>query len=91
MALVTGGTRGIGLDIAAGFAAAGATVLVCGRSEPSALPDGLRFVAADVRDPDAGRGARRRGDGRYGRLDVLVNNAGGAPPRRRGRRSRRAS
>jgi NAD(P)-dependent dehydrogenase (short-subunit alcohol dehydrogenase family) len=78
IALVTGGTRGIGLAIARRLAAAGATVIVCGRSAPPGLDD-LEFVACDVRDPDA---ARAMVDGiaeRHGRLDILVNNAGGSP------------
>ena len=79
VALVTGGTRGIGLGIAQAFAAAGASVVVCGRNEPSSLPEGLRFVAADVRDPDQARLPVDQAMDRYGRLDVLVNNAGGAP------------
>ena len=37
--LVTGGTKGIGAGIAQGFLAAGATVVVCGRSAPEALPE----------------------------------------------------
>jgi NAD(P)-dependent dehydrogenase (short-subunit alcohol dehydrogenase family) len=80
VALVTGGTRGIGLGIAQAFAAAGASVLVCGRNQPSALPAGLRFIAADVRDPDQARLAVDQAGQRHGRLDILVNNAGGAPP-----------
>ena len=80
VALVTGGTRGIGLGIAQAFAAAGASVVVCGRNQPSSLPDGLRFVAADVRDPDQARLLVDQAAQRYGCLDVLVNNAGGAPP-----------
>jgi NAD(P)-dependent dehydrogenase (short-subunit alcohol dehydrogenase family) len=77
--LVTGGTRGIGLGIARAFAAAGAIVVVCGRNEPSSVPEGLRFVAADVRDPEQARRAVDQAVDWYGRLDVLVNNAGGAP------------
>ena len=79
VAVVTGGTRGIGLGLAQAFAAAGASVLVCGRNEPSSLPEGLHFVAADVRDPDQARLPVDQAMDRYGRLDVLVNNAGGAP------------
>ena len=80
VAVVTGGTRGIGLGIAQAFAAAGASVLVCARSQPSSMPEGLCFVAADVRDPDQARLVVDEATRRYGRLDVLVNNAGGAPP-----------
>ena len=79
VALVTGGTRGIGLGIAQAFAAAGASVLVCGRNQPSSLPEGLHFIAADVRDPGQARLAVDQAVARHGRLDVLVNNAGGAP------------
>ena len=77
--LVTGGTRGIGAGIARAFLAAGADVLVCARN-PRAVPPGARFVAADVRDPDqVGRLVDAAVD-MFGGLDVVVNNAGGAPP-----------
>lgn len=79
VAVVTGGTRGIGLGIAQAFAAAGASVVVCGRHQPASLPAGLCFVAADVRDPDQARLPVDAALDRYGRLDALVNNAGGAP------------
>jgi NAD(P)-dependent dehydrogenase (short-subunit alcohol dehydrogenase family) len=81
--LVTGGSRGVGRGIAESFLAAGADVAICGRNEPESLPEagGRRawFSAGDVRDPeqvDAIVGAVHE---RQGRLDVLVNNAGGAP------------
>jgi NAD(P)-dependent dehydrogenase (short-subunit alcohol dehydrogenase family) len=80
VALVTGGTRGIGLGIAQAFAAAGASVVVCGRNQPSSLPSELRFVSADVREPEQARLAVDQATRWHGRLDVLVNNAGGAPP-----------
>jgi NAD(P)-dependent dehydrogenase (short-subunit alcohol dehydrogenase family) len=82
--LVTGGARGIGRGISEAFLAAGAEVVICGRSEPEALPTGggrtASFVAADVRDPDAVTALVDEAVARLGRLDVLVNNAGGAPP-----------
>ena len=80
--LVTGGTKGIGAGIAQGFLAAGAKVVVCGRSAPEALPtvDGIaaEFVAADVRDIESLQALFAAIRERHGRLDVLVNNAGGA-------------
>lgn len=78
-ALVTGGTRGIGLVIATRFAQAGARILTCGRSEPAALPDGLEFAAADVRDPEQAARVVRAARDRLGGLDIVVNNAGGSP------------
>jgi NAD(P)-dependent dehydrogenase (short-subunit alcohol dehydrogenase family) len=76
--LVTGGTKGIGAGIARRFHAAGADVLVCARHE-STTPDGIRFVAADVRDPDQVARLVDTAVALFGRLDVVVNNAGGAP------------
>jgi NAD(P)-dependent dehydrogenase (short-subunit alcohol dehydrogenase family) len=78
-ALVTGGTRGIGLAIARRLLASGARVLVCGRSEPGPLPAGLEFVAADVRDPGQAAAVVAEANSRFGRLDIAVNNAGGSP------------
>ena len=73
--LVTGGTRGIGLGIAEAFRAAGARVFTCSRSEV----DVADHVVCDVRDPDAVEALIARVVAEAGRLDVLVNNAGGAP------------
>ncbi|MBI2168890.1 MAG: SDR family oxidoreductase [Actinobacteria bacterium] len=78
--LVTGGTRGIGFAIAGGFAARGASVVVCGRNEPEKLGEGVRFVAADVREPDQVDELVQAVVDGEGRLDVVVNNAGGSPP-----------
>jgi NAD(P)-dependent dehydrogenase (short-subunit alcohol dehydrogenase family) len=83
VAVVTGGTRGIGLVIAQTFLAAGADVLVCGRSTPAELPsaDGrtAMFYSADLRDAEQARAMVDAAVSAYGRLDVLVNNAGGSP------------
>jgi NAD(P)-dependent dehydrogenase (short-subunit alcohol dehydrogenase family) len=78
--IVTGGCRGIGRGIAQRFAEAGASVLVCCRNEPESLPDGVAFVAADVRDPDQVDAVIADCTQRFGRVDVLINNAGGSPP-----------
>jgi NAD(P)-dependent dehydrogenase (short-subunit alcohol dehydrogenase family) len=82
--IVTGGGRGVGRGIAEGFLAAGADVTICGRNEPEPLPaDGDRaaeFVAADVREADDIARVVEVVVGRHGQIDVLVNNAGGAPP-----------
>jgi NAD(P)-dependent dehydrogenase (short-subunit alcohol dehydrogenase family) len=85
--LVTGGVRGIGLGITEAFLASGADVVVCARSEPASLPtartaSGMRtasFVAADIRDPEAAAMVVDTAAERLGRLDVVVNNAGGSP------------
>ncbi|MFI5296591.1 MAG: SDR family oxidoreductase [Polyangiales bacterium] len=82
--IVTGGGRGVGRGIATGFLDAGAEVIVCGRKETSELPrsfDGHRalFVQADVRELEAVDRVIAFATERFGRLDVLVNNAGGSP------------
>jgi NAD(P)-dependent dehydrogenase (short-subunit alcohol dehydrogenase family) len=73
--LVTGGTRGIGLGITEAFRAAGARVLTCSRTEV----DAADHHVCDVRDPDAVQALVAQVVADAGRLDVLVNNAGGAP------------
>lgn len=81
--IVTGGTRGIGRAIAERFLRDGADVVVCGRSVPDSLPEvdgrAAAFVAADVRDADQVEAVVAAAVERSGRLDVLVNNAGGSP------------
>ena len=81
--IVTGGGRGVGRGISERFLEAGAEVVVCGRSAAGVAAgerDGqAAFVAADVREPDQIERAVGDGTSRFGRLDVLVNNAGGSP------------
>ncbi|MDZ7270962.1 MAG: SDR family oxidoreductase [candidate division KSB1 bacterium] len=86
--LVTGGARGIGRAICIAFAEAGARVAVNFRVNRAAadevlarLPGGPHLlVQADVAQPDGARLLVKEVVDRFGRLDVLVNNVGGAGP-----------
>src|SRR4051794_5681057 len=78
--LVTGGCRGIGRGIAQRFADAGANIAICCRHEPDDLPEGWLFVAADIREAEQVDAVVAATVEKFGRLDVLVNNAGGGPP-----------
>ncbi|WP_432136010.1 SDR family oxidoreductase [Streptomyces sp. bgisy154] len=78
VAVVTGGTRGVGAGIARAFADAGARVLVCARRPPEMPVGGVEFAPLDLRDPPAVHAFFAA----LPRLDVLVNNAGGTPHRR---------
>jgi NAD(P)-dependent dehydrogenase (short-subunit alcohol dehydrogenase family) len=79
VALVTGGVRGVGLGISRVLAGAGATVVACARRPAEDAVDGIEFLACDVRDLDQVQRLVHEIVERYGRLDVLVNNAGGSP------------
>lgn len=79
VALITGGTKGVGLGIAQRYADAGARVVVCARNIPDNLPSDWEAIAVDLQDPAS---AKALVDGvveRHGSIDILVNNAGGAP------------
>ncbi|HTW15336.1 MAG TPA: SDR family oxidoreductase [Nocardioides sp.] len=81
--LVTGGARGVGDGIVRTYLAAGAHVEICGRSTPESLTevDGRspHFSAVDVREADQVSAWIEDVAARRGRIDVVVNNAGGAP------------
>jgi NAD(P)-dependent dehydrogenase (short-subunit alcohol dehydrogenase family) len=77
--LVTGGQRGIGRGIAQAFLDAGASVATCGRRPVEAPLAGTSYLVCDVRDPDSVEALIDAVVAEHGRLDVVVNNAGGAP------------
>ena len=74
--LITGGTRGLGRGLAQAFTAAGDEVVVCGRN-PGDGPG--RFVGCDVREAESVDALIADVLAHEGRLDVVVNNAGGSP------------
>jgi len=85
VALVTGGSRGLGLEMATALGEAGASIVITARREQWLAPaaEGLKAkglaalsVTCDVSNPDQVNAAVRATVDRFGRLDILVNNAG---------------
>jgi NAD(P)-dependent dehydrogenase (short-subunit alcohol dehydrogenase family) len=83
VAVVTGGSRGVGAGITRAFLEAGAQVVTCARRPPDTPVEAggrtARFLPVDLRDPEAVDGFFAQVHSEYGRLDTLVNNAGGTP------------
>lgn len=80
VALVTGGTSGLGLAVTERLVAEGAQVLVCARNQPASLPAGVPYVRADVTSEADQLRVVAQVVERFGRLDLLVANAGTAGP-----------
>src|SRR5215211_6138813 len=79
--IVTGAGRGMGVDIARAALTAGNAVVATGRNPERVTAalgthDDLLAVALDVTDPASARAAVDAALDRFGRIDVLVNNAG---------------
>jgi NAD(P)-dependent dehydrogenase (short-subunit alcohol dehydrogenase family) len=78
---ITGAGRGLGIDIAQSALAAGHSVVATGRNPQKVLEaigehENLLTVALDITDQDAADAAAQAAVDRFGRIDVLVNNAG---------------
>jgi len=92
VALITGAGRGIGYGIASSLAREGCEIVVCDIVEETSVGEGLvglrelgsdvLYCRADVSDADARRRMLDQIRKRFGRLNVLVNNAGVAPEKR---------
>ena len=84
VALVTGGSRGIGLAIARALAGAGAKVVITGRDQAAleqaaaqlADAGSVHTVQADISNPDEAANAVAAASSAFGGLDILINNAG---------------
>ena len=85
VAFVTGGNGGIGLGIAKGLASAGAAVVIAGRHKPKgqsalselrAITTAAEFIDLDVAQEQSCQRAIQHTVDRFGRLDIVVNNAG---------------
>ncbi len=82
--IITGGATGIGYAIAEGFLNRGVNVMINGRT-PSKLetaaqnlnqPDRIHFMAGDITDPTFAPQLVAQTVAQFGRVDVLINNAG---------------
>lgn len=76
VALVTGGTKGIGKAIADKLSNAGLQVVVTARTAPTEDTTGQYFISADLAQPGSAETIAKEILEKYGRIDVIVNNAG---------------
>ena len=76
IALVTGGTKGIGKAIAQRLRTSGATVVVTARRKPEETDEGVHFIAADLSDVVAVDQLVTSVKEQFGGLDILINNLG---------------
>ncbi|MFD2963172.1 MULTISPECIES: SDR family oxidoreductase [Olivibacter] len=77
IALVTGGTKGIGKAIADKLSDGGAQIIVTARTEPTENPNRYYFIAADLAQPESANIVAKEILDKYGKIDIIVNNAGG--------------
>lgn len=90
VALITGGSKGLGKSMARGLAEAGADILICSRHEDelqrakteiqNGLPVKVEWTVTDMADRNAVRQLADAALERFGRVDILINNAGSNCP-----------
>ena len=78
VAVITGGTSGIGLKAAERFIAAGAKVVIAGRKDGTEIAEkiGATFVQCDVSSEESVAALMKTAQDTYGNIDIIVNNAG---------------
>ena len=76
VAIVTGGSQGIGAGLVDAFRNAGYAVVATARSIPPAEKPDFVSVAGDIAEPETAQSVVERALERFGRIDTLVNNAG---------------
>jgi NAD(P)-dependent dehydrogenase (short-subunit alcohol dehydrogenase family) len=76
VALVTGGTKGIGKSIADKLSSKGAQVVITARTAPQENTNGHHFIATDLTLPESAEAIAKEIIEKYGRIDIIVNNAG---------------
>jgi len=78
IALVTGGTKGAGKAIAERLLQAGATIIITARNKPENKNQNLHFISADLSKAEGTEKVVSEVLGKYGKLDILINNLGGS-------------
>ncbi|NML57498.1 SDR family oxidoreductase [Chryseobacterium cheonjiense] len=76
VALVTGGTKGIGKAIADRLSNAGIQVIITARTAPAEVTEGQYFIQSDLAQPESAEIIAAEILEKYGRIDIIVNNAG---------------
>jgi NAD(P)-dependent dehydrogenase (short-subunit alcohol dehydrogenase family) len=76
IALITGGTKGIGKAIVDKLISGGAQVIIIARNPPAENTEGSQFIAADLTQSHSAAEISREIIERYGKIDIIINNAG---------------
>lgn len=78
IALVTGGTKGVGKAVAERLQKAGATVIITARNQPGSFSENQYFISADLSEATGAQKVAEEVLFKFGRVDILVNNVGGS-------------